>query len=155
MGIIDYKSPLSVLISVKGHPYERDPFAEVFDSFEGIRHTFVEQPASQAFLNPEPSPGTHWCFTTCRGSTSARSPPGLLRRRKISRPGLENCCLQAKAWSFSITPSQAGLSGLSMERLSAAAFFTRPPSAAARRYWTQVIDTTLLTPSASQIRHTQ
>ncbi|GIR82780.1 MAG: hypothetical protein CM15mP84_05280 [Cellvibrionales bacterium] len=25
MGIIDYKSPLSVLISVKGHPYERDP----------------------------------------------------------------------------------------------------------------------------------
>ena len=53
MGIIDHHSSLNILISVKGHPYERDPFAEVFDSFEGIRHTFVEQPASQAFLNPE------------------------------------------------------------------------------------------------------
>ena len=47
MGIIDYKSPLSVLISVKGHPYERDTFAAVFESLEGMRHTFVEQPASQ------------------------------------------------------------------------------------------------------------
>ena len=53
MGIIDYHSPLNVLISVNGHPYERDPFAAVFESLEGIRHTFVEQPASQAFSNPD------------------------------------------------------------------------------------------------------
>ena len=53
MGIIDYHSPLNVLVSVKGHPFERDAFAAVFESFEGIRHTFVEQPASQAFLNPK------------------------------------------------------------------------------------------------------
>ena len=50
MGVIDHHSPLNILISVKGHPYERDPFAAVFESFEGIRHTFVEQPASQAIF---------------------------------------------------------------------------------------------------------
>ncbi|GIS24580.1 MAG: hypothetical protein CM15mP125_2670 [Gammaproteobacteria bacterium] len=37
MGIIDYHSPLNILISVKGHPFERDAFAAVFESFEGIR----------------------------------------------------------------------------------------------------------------------
>lgn len=52
MAIIDYNSPLRALVSVKGHPYERDAFAAVFESFEGISHTFVEQPASQAFMNP-------------------------------------------------------------------------------------------------------
>ena len=29
LGIIDYHSPLNILISVKGHPYERDAFAAV------------------------------------------------------------------------------------------------------------------------------
>ena len=29
MGIIDYHSPLNILISVKGHPFERDAFAAV------------------------------------------------------------------------------------------------------------------------------
>ena len=36
VGIIDYHSPLNILISVKGHPFERDAFAAVFESFEGI-----------------------------------------------------------------------------------------------------------------------
>ena len=49
MGIIDHHSALNILISVKGHPFERDAFAAVFESFEGIRHTIVEQPASQSF----------------------------------------------------------------------------------------------------------
>ena len=50
MGIIDYHSPLNILVSVKGHPFERDAFAALFESFDGIRHTFVEQPASQSFM---------------------------------------------------------------------------------------------------------
>ena len=53
MGIIDYHSPLKALVSVKGHPFDRSAFAGLFESFEGIQHTFVDQPASQAFLNPE------------------------------------------------------------------------------------------------------
>ena len=57
MGIIDHHSSLNILISVKGHPYERDPFAAVFESFEGIRHTFVEQPAPPAI--PTQPPGSN------------------------------------------------------------------------------------------------
>ncbi len=53
MGIIDYNSPLRVLVSVKGHPFARDAFSEMFDSFEGIAHTLVEQPATQDLLRPE------------------------------------------------------------------------------------------------------
>ena len=50
MGIIDHHSALNILISVKGHPFERDAFAAVFESFEGIRHTVVEQPASPSVI---------------------------------------------------------------------------------------------------------
>ena len=50
MGIIDYHSPLNALISVKGYTYKRDSVAAILKSFEGIRHTFLEKPASQAFM---------------------------------------------------------------------------------------------------------
>ena len=79
MGIIDHNSPLNILISVKGHPYERDPFAAVFESFEGIRHTFVEQPASQAFLNPEAAePWDVLVFYDMPGIDFSTQPPGLI-----------------------------------------------------------------------------
>ena len=48
MGIIDYHSPLNALISLKSHLLGRDAFAAVFESFEDIRHTFVEQPGDGA-----------------------------------------------------------------------------------------------------------
>ena len=68
-----------ILISVKGHPYERDPFAAVFESFEGIRHTFVEQPASQAFLNPEAAePWDVLVFYDMPGIDFSTQPPGLI-----------------------------------------------------------------------------
>lgn len=53
MSVIDYNSEFQVLVSVKGHPYPRDAFFEVFESFEGVAYTAVEQPASQLFLTPE------------------------------------------------------------------------------------------------------
>ena len=53
MSIIDYNSPTNILVSVKGHPYPRDDFFDVFESMEGIAYTAVEQPASQVFLTPE------------------------------------------------------------------------------------------------------
>ena len=79
MGIIDYHSPLNILVSVKGHPYERDAFAALFESFEEIRHTFVEQPASQAFLNPEAAePWDVLVFYDMPGIDFRTQPPGLV-----------------------------------------------------------------------------
>lgn len=53
MSVIDYHSPLRVLVSVKGHPYPRDDFFRVFEEMPGVAYTSVEQPASQVLLSPE------------------------------------------------------------------------------------------------------
>ena len=42
-----------ILVITKGHPFERDPFARVFDEMEGVSWTHVEQPAAQVFFDPE------------------------------------------------------------------------------------------------------
>lgn len=53
MSVIDYNSPLRALVSVKGHPYNRDEFFEIFEAMGGVSYTAVEQPASQVFYDPE------------------------------------------------------------------------------------------------------
>lgn len=84
MGIIDYHSPLNIMVSVKGHPYERDAFAAVFESFEDIRHTFVEQPATQAFLNPEAAaPWDVLVFYDMPGIDFSTQPPTLIPPTKF------------------------------------------------------------------------
>ena len=101
MGIIDYKSPLSVLISVKGHPYERDPFAAVFESLEGIRHTFVEQPASQAFLNPEAAePWDVLVFYDMPGIDFSTQPPGLIPPPENLKAGFNELLSAGKGMVF-------------------------------------------------------
>ncbi|MBW2942427.1 ThuA domain-containing protein [Zhongshania aquimaris] len=52
MSRIDYTSDLKLLISVKGHPYDRNAFAELFENIEDVSYTIVEQPASQAMFSP-------------------------------------------------------------------------------------------------------
>ena len=46
---------LNVLVVSKGHPFQRDSFFEMFDSFAdgGIDWTHVEQPAGQVFFSPD------------------------------------------------------------------------------------------------------
>ena len=53
MGIINYGAGLKVLVASKGHPYARDGFSDMLDSLPGMACTVVEQPASQAFIDPE------------------------------------------------------------------------------------------------------
>jgi hypothetical protein len=53
LSIIDYHGDKNILVSVKGHPYPRDAFFEVFESMAGIAYTAVEQPASQVFFRPD------------------------------------------------------------------------------------------------------
>ena len=40
-----------ILLSVKGHPYERQAFYDIFDDMDNLDWTLVEQPASQALFN--------------------------------------------------------------------------------------------------------
>ncbi|WP_240554830.1 ThuA domain-containing protein [Oceanicoccus sagamiensis] len=51
--MIDYQNDNAVLVMTKGHPFNREDFLSVFDGIEGINACSVEQPASQAFFNPE------------------------------------------------------------------------------------------------------
>ena len=40
-----------ILLVTKGHPFEREPFFNVFDQLPGVNWTHVEQPAAQALFN--------------------------------------------------------------------------------------------------------
>ena len=42
-----------VLLVTKGHPYQRQPFYDVFDADREIAWTLVEQPAAQALFDPD------------------------------------------------------------------------------------------------------
>ncbi len=52
MSIIDFRSPLRLLVSVKGHPYPRDAFFSLFEDMPDVAYTAVEQPASQVLMTP-------------------------------------------------------------------------------------------------------
>lgn len=52
-GYLRYGADLDVLLVTKGHPFERDPFFEVFEAWRGISYSAVEQPAAQAFFTPQ------------------------------------------------------------------------------------------------------
>lgn len=52
-GYLRYGAELEVLLVTKGHPFERDPFFDVFESWPGISYSAVEQPAAQAFFTPQ------------------------------------------------------------------------------------------------------
>ena len=52
-GIIDYGAPLNSLVSVRGHPFERDAFEAAFQGLEGVAATFVDQPAAGALMTPD------------------------------------------------------------------------------------------------------
>ncbi len=43
----------NILLVTKGHPYERQPFYDVFDEMEDVDWTLVEQPAAQALFSVE------------------------------------------------------------------------------------------------------
>lgn len=50
---IDYRAELNLLVAVRGHPFERDAFARLFDGFPGITATMVDQPAAALLMTPE------------------------------------------------------------------------------------------------------
>jgi uncharacterized protein len=53
MGVVRYGESLNVLVAVKGHPFQRDAFAAIFDDMPGVSATFVDQPAAAHLLSLE------------------------------------------------------------------------------------------------------
>lgn len=53
MPTIRYRSPLQVLVAVRGHPFDRNAFDAIFQSMEGISATMVDQPAAAQLMNPQ------------------------------------------------------------------------------------------------------
>lgn len=43
----------NILVVTKGHPFEREPFFQIFDQMDGVEWTHVEQPAAQTFFSVE------------------------------------------------------------------------------------------------------
>ena len=53
MGIINYSAEKRLLAIARGHPYDREAFAALFEGLEDYDVCHVEQPLAQRFLNPE------------------------------------------------------------------------------------------------------
>ncbi|MGB1140114.1 MAG: ThuA domain-containing protein [Halioglobus sp.] len=52
MRFLNYQAQRRILVTTKGHPFERDSFFAVFDSFEDVETCAVEQPAALALFDP-------------------------------------------------------------------------------------------------------
>ena len=62
-----------ILLSVKGHPYERQAFYDIFDNMDNLDWTLVEQPASQALFNVNKLRFMmRWYCMICRGFFSMK-----------------------------------------------------------------------------------
>ena len=50
---IDHHATLRVLVSVRGHPFDRTAFDRIFSGMDGITATMVDQPAAAQLMTPE------------------------------------------------------------------------------------------------------
>lgn len=53
MPVIHHHARLNVLVSVRGHPFDRTAFDAIFQDMEGVSATMVDQPAAARLMNPE------------------------------------------------------------------------------------------------------
>lgn len=52
MSIINYSAPRRLLVTARGHPYERDAFATLFEGLDDFSWALVEQPAAAYLFEP-------------------------------------------------------------------------------------------------------
>lgn len=57
MPTIRYNTPLRVLVSVKGHPFDRNAFGAIFEAMDDVQASFVDQPAAGRMMNPQAMAG--------------------------------------------------------------------------------------------------
>lgn len=88
MPTIDHHAAINCLVSVRGHPFDRNAFAAVFDGMDGISATMVDQPAAAKLMNPEGMDGFDVLvlydmpgldFASGEGAPAYLDPPDTLR----------------------------------------------------------------------------
>ena len=57
MPTIRYNTPLRIMVSVKGHPFDRNAFGAMFDDMTDVQASFVDQPAAGRLMNPQAMAG--------------------------------------------------------------------------------------------------
>ena len=68
MGVINYNAERQLLVTARGHPYERDPFMSLFDGLEDFSSSLVEQPAAQMPKMVDGRRSPFGCSPTAKGS---------------------------------------------------------------------------------------
>ncbi|MFC4296249.1 ThuA domain-containing protein [Novosphingobium tardum] len=53
MPTIDYNAELNVVVAVRGHPFDRNALASMFEAMERIAFTFVDQPLAARIMDPD------------------------------------------------------------------------------------------------------
>lgn len=81
MGIINYSAPRHLLTIARGHPYDREAFAGLFEGLDEFDVNHVEQPAAQRCLGPQAA--SDYDAVLCYDMpgvdfTAAENPPGLV-----------------------------------------------------------------------------
>jgi type 1 glutamine amidotransferase len=80
MGIINYSAGRELLVTARGHPYERDAFCGMFEPLQDYAWSLVEQPAAQALFTPAMRQrfAACVCYDMPGVDFTAAEPPGLV-----------------------------------------------------------------------------
>jgi hypothetical protein len=89
MGVINYSAGRELLVTARGHPYERDAFASLFDPLEDFSWSLVEQPAARHLFNPELASrfAACVCYDMPGVDFAAADPPALVEPEAAFREG--------------------------------------------------------------------
>ena len=101
------ENPLRVLLVTGGHPFEAQPFFDVFDADAALTWTHVAQPEAQAFFHPDR--GTEWDVFVLYDMpgiefTRGEPPARFLEPASKYMSDFGELLESGRAWSFSTTP---------------------------------------------------
>lgn len=89
MPIVHHHADLNILVSVRGHPFDRTAFDAIFQDMEGVSATMVDQPAAACLMNPEGMRGFD--------ALLLYDMPGLDFEHTTDRPGIVSPTSEVKA----------------------------------------------------------
>jgi hypothetical protein len=94
VSILRPDAPLQVLLTTRGHPFDRNAFHSMLDGLPGMAFTAVEQPAAQAFFDPAlAAPYGAFLLYDMAGVVFDGGPkPRFLEPPEALRRGLEALC---------------------------------------------------------------
>jgi len=87
--VINYAAPRELLVTAKGHPYERDAFATLFEGLDDYRWSLVEQPAAQHLIRPSLREqfAACVCYDMPGVDFTATDAPGLIEPDSVFKQG--------------------------------------------------------------------